>query len=336
MLAPRSTASDRLTAAGRLVAGALLAAALGAALGGCGDPKSSVATPTAAADPHLVTVDEQQLGRFKLARVDSSLFRVRKSATGRIAYNEDHLTPVFTPYAGRVVKLLARPGDVVERGQVLFEIDTPDLVQAESDVISAYAAQAKARNQLALAERTWTRQQDLFAVKAIAQKDLDQARSDLTNAESDLRAAEGAYAGARDRLRLFGKTDTVITRIATEREIERVTQGVAPLGGTITSRKIGPGQYVRPDSPDPLFVIADLSSMWLLVDVHETDIPFVRVGQPVEVRVLAYPDRVFHARIDYIGPSVDPNTRRVTVRAEVGNPGGELKPDMFASFEIET
>src|SRR5262249_10290223 len=98
----------------------------------------------------------------------------------------------------------------------------------------------------------------------------------------------------------------------------------------------GPGQYVKPDNPDPLFTIANLSSVWMLADIYETDVPLIKVGQPVEVHVTAYPNEPFTARIEYIGASVDPNTHRVAGRSVVENRGQRLKPDMFASFRIVT
>jgi cobalt-zinc-cadmium efflux system membrane fusion protein len=287
-------------------------------------------------DPNLVTLDEEQLKRIKIEPVRVQAFRVEKRAIGRIAFNEDRTTPVFTPYTGRVVRLIAKPGDEVKPGSPLLEIDTADLVQVESDLINAGSALKKAKNQLELARRVATRQEELYQVKAIPLKDLEQAQSDLRNAESDVRAAEGAYGAARDRLRLFGKNDVEIAKLEEERAIHPRLQLVSPIAGTITARKVGPGQYVKPDNPDPLFTIADLSTMWLLANVGEADIPLVQVGQLVEVRVMAYPKEVFRARITYIGAAVDPATHRVAVRAEVANPRQKLKPEMFASFRILT
>ncbi|MGZ5803566.1 MAG: efflux RND transporter periplasmic adaptor subunit, partial [Xanthobacteraceae bacterium] len=108
------------------------------------------------------------------------------------------------------------------------------------------------------------------------------------------------------------------------------------IAGTVISRKVGPGQYVRSDSGDALFVISDLSSMWLKAFVPENEISIIRVGQEVNVKVLALPDRTFDAHIVAIGAASDVNTRRVVVRSEVSNPDGLLKSDMFASFTIAT
>ncbi len=293
-------------------------------------------TAVSAAVMHAGKVDVPQGQRFQVAPVGTKAFRMEKSATGKIAFNEDAITPVFSFYAGRVVRLLAKPGDVVEPGSPLFEIDTPDLVQAESDLLTASSSLVKAKTFVNLAQRTENRAHDLYDHKAVAFKEWEQAQSDLKNAESDVRAAEAVLAAVRGRLRVLGKSDAEIARLEAGHGIDRVARVVSPIAGTITARKVGPGQYVRTDNTDPLFVIADLSTMWMLANVYETDVPLIRVGQPVEVRLLAYPDEVFQARIDYVGATVDPTTHRVDVRCVVENRAQKLKPEMFATLRIVT
>jgi len=299
-------------------------------------PKEPAAVAAASNDPNTMTVDEGQLQRMRLEPVQVRSFQVEKRAIGRIAFNEDHTTPVFTAYAGRIVRLLAGPGDEVRPGSPLAQIDTPDLVQAENDFINAGSALQKSRNQVEQARRVATRAHDLFEVQAIAAKDVEQAQSDLRNAEHDVQAAEGTYAATRDRLRIFGKSDADAAQLEQRRQVDPHMVLTSPIGGTVTSRKVGPGQYVKPDNPDPLFTIADLSTMWLMANVAEADIPLVQEGQMVEVQVSAYPGTSFRARITNVGAAVDPVTRRVSVRAEIANPGRKLKPDMFASFRILT
>ena len=194
---------------------------------------------------------------------------------------------------------------------------------------------AKAKNTLSLARRNEERQHQLYLEKAAALKDWQQAQADVTNAESDVQAAEAALLAARDKLRAFGKSAAEITRIE-HGHTERVVTVTSPLAGTITARKVGPGQYIRQDNTEPLFVIADLTQMWMLANVYEADVPWIHVGQPVEVHILAYPHEVFKATITYIGAAVDPVTHRVDVRAVVDNPAQKLKPEMFATFRIIT
>jgi cobalt-zinc-cadmium efflux system membrane fusion protein len=300
------------------------------------DTATRAPVQTAPQDPNTVTIQDGQSQNIKLATAGDQTFTIEKIATGKIAYDEDVVTPVFSPYTGRVVRLLAKPGEAVKRGTLLAEVDTTDVVQAEQDLINQLATIAKAKTALELARRNEQRQHTLYTSKAASLAVWEQAQSDLKNAESDLQASESGLVAMRNRLKLFGKDDADIQAVERDRTIDRIARVVAPLAGTVTARKVGPGQFVKPDNPDPIFVIANLSSMWMLADVYETDVPLVKMGQPVEVKVMAYPNDVFKARISYINPAVDPATHRVAIRALVDNRGLKLKPDMFASFKIIT
>ena len=287
-------------------------------------------------EPNLVRIDEEQTPSITIEPVGSRSFLAEKVATGKIGFNEDVMTPVYSPYTGRIVRLLAKPGDPVNRGTPLFEIDTPDLVQAGQDLITAGINVPRARTVLELATRAEDRQHRLYLNKAVALKDWEQAEADLRNAERDLHAAENALAGARSRLRVFGKTEEEIAKIENDRQIDQIARVLSPIAGTTVTRKVGPGQYVKPDSADPLFTIADLSTVWLLADVYEADVPMIKVGQRIEVHVAAYPNEAFTARIAYVSPSVDPATHRVGLRSVVENSHRRLKPEMFASFRVVT
>jgi cobalt-zinc-cadmium efflux system membrane fusion protein len=297
---------------------------------------SAGAAKAAAAGIGAVTLTEPQMKAVKLGRVEQRSFVDQRAATGQIALNEDATTPIFPPYAGRVTRLFPKPGDMVKKGEPLFDIDSPDLVQAESTLIAAEATQAKARSQLDLTTHALARQRELFQAKATALKDLEQAQADQRSAESDARSATGALAAAQDAVRIFGKTDPEIERIKAQHRIDPVMPIFAPIGGTVVARKAGPGQYVQPSNSDPVYTIADLSTVWLIANVSELDVPFVHLGDAVVVKVAAYPKEQFRARITNIGAVVDPVTRRVTVRSEVEPRGFQLKPQMFASFLIVT
>src|SRR5262249_27961328 len=161
------------------------------------------------------TIPEAQAQSVKVAVAGAQPFRAEKVATGKLAFNEDVMTPVFSAYSGRVIRLLAKPGDFVKEGSPLFEIDTPDLVQAETELIANGISLAKANGGLELGRRTEDRQHRLYLNKAVALKDWEQAESDVRNAERDVHTAESALAAARARLRIFGKTETEIARIET-------------------------------------------------------------------------------------------------------------------------
>lgn len=286
--------------------------------------------------PAAAVLRPEQVANLRVEPVKRLDFRAEKSATGRIAFNDDQTTPVFPPYAGHVVRLLAKPGDVVEKGAALMELDAPDLVQGEADLWAALPTVAKATSALEHARRNEERQHRLYETQAVALKDWEQAQADAESAASDLASAQAALMAARDKLRLFGKLDAEIAAIESDHRVDRTITVRAPIAGTVTSRKVGPGQYVKTDNADPLFTISDLSTMWMLADVYETDAPHVAVGQAVEVRLLAYPDEVLKAEITFISPSVDPTTHRVAVRCSIANPRRILKSDMFASFTIIT
>jgi cobalt-zinc-cadmium efflux system membrane fusion protein len=285
--------------------------------------------------PDSVRVGADQLHQLGIVPVVTDQFRIQKPAIGQIAFNEDASTVVVTPFSGRVTRLIAKIGDDVKRGDPLFEIDSPEVVQAQTDLIAALHGQEKSKSQLALAKRVLDRQTSLMADKATAMREVDQARNDYAIAESDLATAQGTVMAARNRLRVIvGRDKGEVERVERERSVNPLITINAPIDGTVIGRKIGPGQYVRSDAGDPLYSIADLSVMWLKANVPEADIAHVRVGQEIEVRVTAVPDRVFKARISAIGAASDAATRRVVVRSEIPNPDRALKSDMFASFRI--
>jgi len=261
-------------------------------------------------------------------------FRAERVAEGRIGYNEDRSTPVFSPYTGRVVRAVARLGEQVDPGETLFEVETTDLVQAANDLLAAVDNLAKARTTLDLAQRHETRQRDLFNARAASRRDMEQAQAEATNAGADMRVAETALSAARDRMRVLGRSREQIERIELTRRVEGVVAVTAPIGGTVVQRRVGPGQWLTAGQGDPVFTISDLSTMWLVAAVRELDVPLVRVGQQVSVVVNALPDRTFRARITNVGAGLDSTTRRLPVRAEVEDPDGLLRPEMFATFRI--
>jgi cobalt-zinc-cadmium efflux system membrane fusion protein len=288
-----------------------------------------------AKNPDVVRVSASQLHQLGIVPVVTDQLRIQKPAIGQIAFNEDASTVVATPFSGRVTRLIAKIGDNVKRGDPLFEIDSPEVVQAQTDLIAALHGLEKAKSQVALAKRVLDRQTSLLADKATAMREVDQARNDHAIAESDLATAQGTLMAARNRLHVIvGRDRGEVERVERERSVNPLITINAPIEGTVIGRKVGPGQYVRADAGDPLYSISDLSVMWLKANVPENDIAHVRVGQEIEVRVTALPDRVFKARISAIGAASDTATRRVVVRSEIPNPDRVLKSDMFASFKI--
>jgi membrane fusion protein, heavy metal efflux system len=261
-------------------------------------------------------------------------FRAEHVTEGKIAVDEDRSTPVFSPYAGRVTKLLARPGDQVKQGQPLFVIEAADNVQAQNDFIAAMTALNKAKSALDLAQLQNKRAQDLFEGKAVPLKDYQQSQATLIQAQNDLRSTQTALEAARNKLRILGLTDEAIATFQEKGRINPETTIFSPISGTVVQRKIGPGQYVNSGASDPVFVIGDLSTVWLTAFVRETDAANVSVGQQIVFNVLALPGHPLTASINYVSAAIDPATRRLMVRATVDNKDGQLKPEMFANVTI--
>lgn len=317
----------------------LVAAAGAGAAGWYVSREQAAPAPTAAASGPALAPGEFRLtdAEIRSLRIEPVLlrdFRAIRMAEGRISYNEDRSTPVFSPYTGRVVRAVARLGEEVDQGETLFEIETTDLVQAANDLLAAVDNVAKGRTSLELAQRNETRQRDLFNARAASRRDMEQAQAEAANAAADLRVAETALAAARDRMRVLGRSPEQIERIETTRRVEGIVAVNAPITGTVVQRRIGPGQWLTAGQGDPVYTISDLSSMWLVAAVRELDAPMIRVGQDVMVTVNALPDKSFRARITQVGSSLDPTTRRLQVRAEIEDPDHLLRPEMFATFRI--
>ena len=263
---------------------------------------------------------DKQVETLKIAPVGAIDFEVLKQSVGNIDFNQNLLVQVFTPYQGRIIAAYPNIADKVTKGDTLFTIDSPDLLQAESTLIAAAGV-------LTLQSRNLNRVRSLIRIGGVAQKDVDQATSDQ-------QTAEGAMRAARDAVRLFGKTDEEIDRIVAQRKADPVLVIRAPISGVVTARSASPGLFVLPGTAPPPFVVADTSTMWMLANVDESDSPAFSAGQKVRVHVSAFPDREFVGKVTTIGASVDPATRRVLVRSEIADPDHLLRAGMFADFLI--
>jgi cobalt-zinc-cadmium efflux system membrane fusion protein len=329
-----------------LLAGALLLL-LGAAFWAV--HRASLASETAPASvadkpvpPGTFRPTRSQLEGLTVVKVVAANFRGEQTTDGTVATNDDATTPVYSPYSGRVAKLFAKPGEFMQKGAPLMSVEASEFVQGQSDLVAALSAAASARAQVVLTEAAEQRQHDLYLAKAGAYKDWLQSQSDLTAARATLRSAEIALGAARDRLRILGRSDEEITALEKEPGTRRLSSEAivrSPIAGTVIQRQVGLGQYIQSaaaGASSPVYLIGNLSTAWLVANVRETEAAQLRVGQPVEVRVLAWPGRVFKAKISWIAAALDPSTHRLLVRAEVDNHDGALKPMMFGSFRILT
>ena len=280
------------------------------------------------------TPSQAEWASLTIEPVTKRTFRAETATEGKVAVDEDRSTPVFSPYAGRVMKLLVRPGDRVTQGEPLFVIEAADTVQAQNDLIAAMTSFNKARSALDLAQIQHRRAKDLFEGKAVPLKDYQQAEATLIQAQNDLRSGETALEAGRNKLRILGFSTDAISTFQEKGRINPETTIFSPITGTVVQRKIGPGQYVNSGASDPVFVIGDLSTVWLTAFVRETDASNVSVGQEIAFNVLALQGRPLTARINYVAAAIDPATRRLMVRATIDNKDGLLKPEMFANVTI--
>jgi cobalt-zinc-cadmium efflux system membrane fusion protein len=272
------------------------------------------------AETPFVDLSEKQAGTLKIAPVGSREFAIFKTAVGTIGFNENMLVQVFSQYPGKIQKAFFNLGEEVKQGDVLFTIDSPDLLQAESNLLATAGV-------LELQKRTLARVTGLLKSGGSAQKDVDQSTSDQ-------QTAEGNFKAARNAVRIFGKTDEEIDHILAQRKVDSTLLVPSPISGKVVARNAAPGFLTQPGTPPAPFSIADVSTMWMLANVIETDAPAYQLGQEVEVRVPAYPGTIFKGHVTNLGSMIDPNSHRQMVRSEIDDPRHLLRSGMYASFVI--
>jgi cobalt-zinc-cadmium efflux system membrane fusion protein len=268
----------------------------------------------------FVDLSDKQAAAMKVGSVGLREFSLFKTSVGTIDFNEHMLVQVFSQYPGKILKAFLNLGDEVKAGDVLFTIDSPDLLQAESTLLASAGV-------LELQKRTLARATQLFKIGGVAQKDVDQATSDQ-------QTAEGNFKAARNAVRIFGKTDAEIEQILGNRKVDSTLAVPCSISGKIVARNAAPGLLTQPGASPAPYAVADLSTMWMLANVIETDAPAYKLGQEVEVRVPAYPETVFKGHVTTLGLMIDPNSHRQLVRSEIDDPQHLLRSGMFASFVI--
>jgi cobalt-zinc-cadmium efflux system membrane fusion protein len=282
------------------------------------DAKKAEAQPRR--DPNTVELTQDQASHIPVVQVGNHQFVVATDAVGAIDFDQDKLSMVSSPYAGRIDRVLVKAGDSVFKGQVLFTIESPDLVQAESTLVSAAGAQMVTKNAL-------SRARELVDTHGLAQKDYEQAQADAQTADAALRAA-------RDALHIFGRDDHAIDQIVTSGKVDAQMEIRSPIAGLVTARNAAPGTLVQPGNTPYPIIVADTTTKWMLANVSESDLPGIAVGQSIEVRVDAYPAKTFVGKVENISAALDANSHRAVIRTSIRDPQNELKPQMFATFRI--
>lgn len=266
----------------------------------------------------LFTVPKDQMAHVQVVPVEKSNVPRRLRFSGNVTYNAFKTTPVFSPIGGPVHEILVAPGETVHAGQPLLTVNSPDYSAARS-------AYLKARDASFLADKIYTRSQDLYAHGALAEADLQQAETSRNQAQADLQASE-------DMLRALGIKDPE-EMIKNPPKTTLQIPIAAPVSGEVVERLVGPGQLLQGGATQ-VFTISDMGTVWVLVNVYQSDVAYVRVGEPVEITTDTYP-QVFHGRISYVAPALDPNTRTLQARIVTGNPNKILKKDMYVTAILQ-
>lgn len=293
------------------------------AMGGCssGDREhasqmtSYASRASSSETPSLFTIPEDQMSHVQVVTVEPMTLTRTLRLTGTVAYNAFKTTPVISQVGGPVTRILAVPGQHVREGEPMVEVSSPDY----SQLLDAYL---KAADSSRLTEKNYARAQDLYQHHAIAERDLEQAESDRNQARADLNAAE-------EGMKILGiKNPGQLASAPASAQIPVL----APISGEVVERLVSPGQVVQAGQTQA-FTISDLSTVWVLANVYQADLAFVRSGDDVSVQTDAYPG-TFHGRISYVSPALDPNTRTLQARVVVDNPGEKLKRDMYCSVTV--
>lgn len=288
-------------------------------LAACGDKPPPAAEPAAQRDPLAVTANAELAARLDTAALGSTEVREVLRVPGRVEVDGNRMARVGSPVNGRITDLQATVGQNVQRGQVLATINSTELS-------SAQLAYLKAQSQRELASRSAARAKQLFDADVIGAAELQRRQSELTMAEAELGAAA-------DQLKVLGMSGAAVARLADMRSINSLSQVVATVSGTVIERKVTEGQVVQP--ADPVFLVADLSSVWVVADIPEQNAGSIRIGEEVGVEIAALPGRTVTGRLTFVSPVVNPQTRTVQARLDLPNPQREYKPDMLASVLIQ-
>jgi membrane fusion protein, heavy metal efflux system len=276
------------------------------------------ASETKADTATLFTVPPDQMAHLEVVPVEKSNLRRQLRLAGSVTYNAFKTTPVFSPIGGPVHEILVAPGETVSAGQPLLTVNSPDYSAARS-------AYLKARDAFFLADKVYTRSQDLYAHGAVAEADLQQAESSRSQAQADLQASE-------DMLRALGIKDPE----AMIKNPPKTTLQIplpAPVGGEVVERLVGPGQLLQAGATQ-VFTISDMTTVWVLVNVYQSDVAYVRVGDSVDISTDTYP-QVFRGRISYVASALDPSTRTLQARIVTANPNKILKKDMYVTAMLQ-
>jgi membrane fusion protein, heavy metal efflux system len=291
---------------------AVLASVISGTLVGCSSEQRERASDMTS----YSSIPQEQMSHVQVVTVQPTKLTRTLRLTGAVAYNAFSTTPVITQVGGPVSRILVVPGERVKKGQPLLDVSSPDY----SVLLAAYL---KAKDAYRVAGKNYDRAKDLFEHHAVSERDLLQAESDKNQAQADLFASEQG-------LKVLGITnpDSLLAKIPSGAEVPVL----APISGEVVERLVAPGQVLTAGTTQA-FTISDMSTVWVLANIYQADLAFVRTGDDVVVQTDAYPDS-FHGKISYLSAALDPNTRTLQARIVVDNPGEKLKRDMYCTVTV--
>lgn len=313
----KKTSASLLCCSAALTAGLLFAACASGPAESQSKMTSYSATEAKADTAALFSVPQDQMAHVQVVSVEKGSISRRLRLTGNVTYNAFKTTPVFSAIGGPVHEILVAPGQTVQAGQPLLTVNSPDYSAARS-------AYLKARDAFQLADKIYTRSQDLYTHGAIAEADLQQAETSRNQARADLQASE-------DTLRALGLRDPEAVAQNPPKTTSQIPV-IAPVAGEVVERLVGPGQLLQGGTTQ-VFTISDMSSVWVLVNVYQNDLAYVHSGDSVDITTESYPD-TFHGKISYLAPALDPSTRTLQARIVTANPGKKLKKDMYVTATV--
>jgi membrane fusion protein, heavy metal efflux system len=288
-------------------------------LAGCGGPDSLSSAKNPSPDngnPGLFTIPPDQMTHIEVLTIQPVALTRTLRLTGAVAYNNFRTTPVITPVSGPVSRISVAPGQRVQKGQPMLYVASPDYSQLRTNFL-------KAKDAYALAEKSYARAKDLYEHHAISEQNLEQAESVEVQAGGDLASSEAA-------LKVMGITDPdALVKAPPSFEVPVL----APIGGEVVEQNVAVGQLIQPATTQ-CFMISDTSNVWVLVNVYQKDLPYVKTGDQVDIQTDTYPE-VFHGRISYVAAALDPSTRTLQARIETENPAQKLKKDMYVTATVK-
>jgi cobalt-zinc-cadmium efflux system membrane fusion protein len=284
-------------------------------LAGCEGSGPSSTYAKNPSDPELFTIPSEQMSHVQVLTVEPTTLTRTLRLTGAVAYNNFRTTPVITQVSGPVNRIVVVPGQKVKQSEPMLYVASPDYSQLRTNYL-------KAKDAYSLAQKAYVRAQDLYQHKAIAEQALEQAESAEVQAGGDLVAAEAA-------LKVLGITDPdALVKAPPTFEVPVKS----PISGEVVEQDVSAGQLIQAGATQ-CYMISDISNVWVLVNIYQKDLPYIRVGDPVTIQTDAYPD-VFHGRISFVASFLDPNTRTLPARIETRNPGDKLKKDMYVTATV--